>query len=58
MHPAVDAVRWNGIWVGEDLVFAGAVVGLLDEVAVLERHLGSWREKKLGRGRAWVLREV
>jgi hypothetical protein len=51
MHPAVD-LRVSGR-VGEDLVFAGAVVGLLHEVAEMEGHLGSWREKKLGGG-IWV----
>jgi hypothetical protein len=30
----------------ENLVLAGAVVGLLDEVAVLEGHLGKKQEEK------------
>jgi hypothetical protein len=41
VHAAVVAVHGVPGHV-ENLVLAGAVVGLLDEVAVLEGHLGSW----------------
>jgi hypothetical protein len=57
VHAAVVAVHGVPGHV-ENLVLAGAVVGLLDEVAVLEGHLGKKQEEKKKKGGSWSSRGV